>query len=512
MRTCYMNFDVFSRDDPKVSTLQSGIANIILVENFEDLYLTLQKVDNEIVNFVRNVLLINKSFKCEKEQVLSIALPPSLQAPLDKGIRELVLIGTGPKKQISPQTFYAIGASITAEMNNKGLEEATIYVEKLCDIEEQQIAYNLAIGIALKSYRFNRYRTIKRESLENSLKKVSIVVHDKKLLADTLVNIDAVVAAVFTTQDLVSEPANELSPAIFSEKCVILSELGVKVTVLNPQELHQLQMRALLGVAQGSINEPRVVVMEWKGIEDSTQPIIFIGKGVTFDSGGISIKPSNGMAEMKSDMAGAAVVVGLIQLLATRKAKAHVICIVGLVENMPSGSAQRPGDIVVSMSGQTIEIDNTDAEGRLVLVDLLCYAQQFYNPKIIVDLATLTGAITVALGDGYAGLFANDTELAEKLQDAGEITGENLWRLPLGDHYDSQINSEIADVKNTGSSRGGGSITAAQFLQRFVKNHKWAHIDIAGVACVKHNTKFGIKGATGFGVRLLDQFLAKFYE
>ena len=322
----------------------------------------------------------------------------------------------------------------------------------------------------------------------------------------------AIADGVILTRDLVSEPANVINPKTLAQEARKLSKLGVKVEVLGQARLKQLGMGALLGVAQGSANEPQVVVMHWNGAAAAkTQPVAFVGKGVTFDSGGISIKPSGGMEDMKWDMGGSGVVIGLMKALAARKAKVNAVGVVGLVENMPSGTAQRPGDIVTSMSGQTIEVINTDAEGRLVLADVLWYTQKRFKPKVMIDLATLTGAVIIALGDLHAGLFSNSDELCDRLGKAGLAVGERIWRLPLASEYDKLIDCDAADMKNVGS-RGAGSITAAQFLQRFVAGVPWAHLDIAAVTWSKKNKPTVPKGGTGFGVRLLDRFVADYYE
>ena len=291
-----------------------------------------------------------------------------------------------------------------------------------------------------------------------------------------------------------------------------MTEFGLAVEILDENRMRELGMGALLGVGQGSVRPPRVVIMEHRGGAPGSPPLGFIGKGVTFDTGGISIKPAAGMGEMKWDMAGAGVVIGLMRLLAARDAKVNAVGVVGLVENMPSGSAQRPGDIVKSMSGQTIEVLNTDAEGRLVLADALWYCQDRYKPALMIDLATLTGAIIVALGHDHAGLFANNDELAERLLAAGKAVGEKLWRLPLDDAYNRAIDSDAADVKNIAGDRAAGSIVGAQFVQRFVNKVPWAHLDIAGVAWSKKDSPTVPKGATAFGVRLLDRFVAEHYE
>jgi leucyl aminopeptidase len=313
-------------------------------------------------------------------------------------------------------------------------------------------------------------------------------------------------------RDLVNEPPNVLYPAEFARRAAQLRKLGVEIEILDVKAMNKLGMGALLGVAQGSTQPARTVIMRWNGGKRGEQPVAFIGKGVCFDTGGISIKPAGGMEDMKGDMGGAACVVGLMHALAARKAKLNVVGAIGVVENMPDGNAQRPGDIVTSMSGQTIEIINTDAEGRLVLADVLWYVAKKFKPKFMVDLATLTGAIMVALGTEYAGLFSNNDELAERLTQVGQTTGERVWRMPLGPEYDKQIDSQFADVKNTGGSRNGGSITAAQFLQRFVDDTPWAHLDIAGTAMGAPKSEINQSWGSGFGVRLLDRLVAEHYE
>ncbi|MET0444927.1 MAG: leucyl aminopeptidase, partial [Pseudorhodoplanes sp.] len=307
------------------------------------------------------------------------------------------------------------------------------------------------------------------------------------------------------------EPPNILNPVEFARRATLLRKLGVGVEVLDMAALRRLKMGALLGVGQGSRQESRVVIMSWNGGPKGEKPVAFVGKGVCFDTGGLSIKPAGGMEDMKGDMAGAACVAGLMQALASRKAKANVVGAIGLVENMPDGNAQRPGDIVTTMSGQTIEIINTDAEGRLVLADVLWYVAKKHKPKFMIDLATLTGAIMVALGTDHAGLFSNNDELALRLATVGQATGERVWRMPLSPDYDKLIDSQFADMKNTGG-RYGGSITAAQFLQRFVDGTPWAHLDIAGTAMGAPKTEINQSWGSGYGVRLLDRLVADYYE
>ena len=366
------------------------------------------------------------------------------------------------------------------------------------------------LGAVLRSYRFDQYRT--REKAE-----------DKPRLTTLMVLTDAVEAAragwpaasavatgVFLARDAVSEPPNVLTPAEMADRCRDLGDLGVEVEVMGTQELERLGFGALLGVAQGSANEPQVVVMNWRGGGDAP-PLVVAGKGVTFDTGGISIKPAGGMEDMKWDMAGAGAVLGLMSVLAGRRARANVVGIVGLVENMLDGRAQRPGDVVRSLSGQTIEVLNTDAEGRLVLADIIWYAQQRFDPAAVIDLATLTGAIIVGLGHEYAGLYASDDELAARLLAAGSHTGEKLWRMPLGEAYDKLLRSDIADMKNIGGRPGGANL-AACFIQRFTNGRKWAHLDIAGTAWSRKDAPCVPKGATAYGVRLLDRLVAEHWE
>jgi leucyl aminopeptidase len=320
-----------------------------------------------------------------------------------------------------------------------------------------------------------------------------------------------VVDGALLARDLVNEPANVLGPVEFAARAGELAALGVKVEILTEKEMKKLGMGSLLGVAQGSSRGARLAVMQWNGGKAKDKPIAFVGKGVTFDTGGNSMKPASGMEDMKGDMGGAAAVVGLMHALAARKAKANVVGIIGLVENAVDANAQRPGDIVTSMSGQTIEVLNTDAEGRLVLADALWYCNDRFQPKFMIDLATLTGAIMVALGQLHAGLFSNNDELAERLSEAGRQTQERVWRMPLGPDYDKLLDSKNADMKNIGG-RYGGAITAAQFLQRFVKDTPWAHLDIAGTAMGAPGNEINQSWASGFGVRLLDRLVRNHYE
>ena len=350
------------------------------------------------------------------------------------------------------------------------------------------------------------------EKQKVTLNKITVLDQDMAS-AKAWQDLSAVADGVALTRELVAEPANAIYPESFVARCEELKELGVEFTVLGWDEMEKLGMGALLGVSQGSERPPRLLAMRWDGTNGAQKtPLALVGKGVTFDTGGISLKPGAGMEEMKWDMGGAGAVAGTMKALAGRKAKAHVVGVCGLVENMPDGKAQRPGDVVTSMNGQTIEVINTDAEGRLVLCDAMHWTQETFKPEVLIDLATLTGAMIIALGNEHAGCFSNDDDLADDLIDAGKESGDPLWRLPVGPAYDKLINSPIADMQNVGP-RGAGSITAAQFLKRFVKDGvKWAHLDIAGMVWADKPSAVWEKGATGFGVRLLNQYVADHFE
>lgn len=424
------------------------------------------------------------------------------------GLSKVVAIGLGKSTDLAASGAEAAGGSVAGMIAQE--REAVIAADGLTP----PLAAALAMGLALKSYRFDRYRTKEKEEDKPKIERVAVAVADAAKAKAAYAPMQAVADGVFLTRDLVSEPPNVLTPAECAERCKALTKLGVEVEILGPKEMKKLGFGALLGVAQGSVQEPRMVVMRWNGAtkgKKAAKPLAFIGKGVTFDTGGISIKPAGGMEDMKGDMAGAACVTGLMHALAARKAKVNAVGVIGLVENMPDGNAQRPGDIVTSLSGQTIEIINTDAEGRLVLADVLWYTQDRFKPLFMVNLATLTGAILVALAQENAGLFSNNDELAERLFVAGKATGETVWRMPLGAAYDKMIDSKFADMKNS-AGRHGGSITAAQFLQRHVNDTPWAHLDIAGTGMGSLSTEINRSWGSGWGVRLLDRLVADHYE
>ncbi len=425
-------------------------------------------------------------------------------------LTRILAVGIGKPADITQKILEEAGGAIVAALSR----ETTVAVTS-GTLSAQQLA-EAALGAVLRGYRFDRYRTKEKPEDKPKLVKLTVLTAEPPKAKAAWEPLAATAKGVFMARDLVSEPPNVLDPPEMAERCRKLSEIGLKVEILGPKEMGKLGFGALLGVSQGSVKEPRMVVMHWSGAggtgrKTKEKPLVFVGKGVTFDTGGISIKPAGGMEDMKWDMAGAGTVIGLMATLAGRKAKVDAIGLVGLVENMPSGNAQRPGDVVTSYSGQTIEVINTDAEGRLVLADVIWYAQQKYDPKFMVDLATLTGAIIVGLGHEYAGMFSNDDALSQKLSAAGQATGERVWRMPLDEAYDKQIRSEIADMKNVGG-RPGGSITAAQFIQRFVNGKPWAHLDIAGMAWSTKDAPVTPKGATAFGVRLLDRLVSDNYE
>lgn len=404
--------------------------------------------------------------------------------------------------------YQKAGGEIIAKVQTSGAKHIAIHAENL----SAQAAAEAAYGATLRNWRMDKYRTKLAETAKPSVEALSVAGAPAETAA-LWTRYAAIADGVALTKELVTEPANIIYPESFVERCKHLADLGVEITILDDKQMAELGMGALLGVAQGSRRPARLLAMKWDGTGGAQErPVAFVGKGVTFDTGGISIKPAASMEDMKWDMGGAGAVAGVMKALAGRKAKAHVVGICGLVENMPDGNAQRPGDIVTSMSGQTIEVLNTDAEGRLVLCDALHWTQETFNPEYIVDLATLTGAIIVSLGSEYAGMFTNDDGLADKLNAAGKASGDQLWRFPLSKAYDKMIDSPIADMKNIGG-KGAGSITAAQFLQRFIKEGvKWAHLDIAGTVWADKPGAVWDKGATGFGVRLLDRFVADNFE
>lgn len=447
-------------------------------------------------------------FKGKKGEVLSLVNP-------QKGPSHLIIIGLGAAKSVSKQVLEETGASIvTAALAAKVVAVDVIAsTAKSVKFDGAELAAYLASGAKLRAYTFDKYRTKIKPEDKPKLKSVTIITSAVDKAKKLYAPLAAIAEAVAFTRDIVSEPANVIYPETLAAECKKLTKYGIKVEVLGEAAMKKLGMGALLGVGQGSVRESQLVVMQYYGGKKGVKPVALVGKGVTFDTGGISIKPSNGMEEMKWDMGGSATVIGTMRALAARGAKVNVIGVVGLVENMPDGNAQRPGDVVTSMSGQTIEVINTDAEGRLVLADALWYTQDRFKPQCILDLATLTGAIIVSLGSWRAGLFSNNDKMAEAIAKAADRVGEKVWRMPLGEEYDKMINCDIADMQNVGEGREAGSTTAAHFLQRFVNDVPWVHLDIAGVAW-QNKVRFPLapKGAVGWGVRLLNDWIAHEYE
>jgi leucyl aminopeptidase len=431
--------------------------------------------------------------------------------PAGLAVSRLVILGAGKAGKVKPQDLVKLGGMARGKIP-AAVTEGIIFAELAGGALKPDQAAELALGAQLRAYAFDRYKTKRKEGEDPPAKtKVTIGVANAGAAEKAWASREAVGDGVIIARDLINEPANVLYPEEFARRAGTLKKLGVAVEVLDVPAMKKLGMNALLGVGQGSRKDSRVVIMRWNGGKKGTPPVAFIGKGVCFDTGGISIKPAASMEDMKGDMAGAACVVGLMHALAARKAKVNVVGAIGLVENMPDGNAQRPGDIVKTMNGQTIEIINTDAEGRLVLADVLHYVNTKHKPRFMIDLATLTGAIIVALGQEYAGMFGNDDRLCDRVNKAGLATGERVWRMPLGPEYDKMIDSKFADMKNTGG-RWGGSITAAQLLARFVDKTPWVHLDIAGTALGSPQTDVNKSWSSGWGVRLLNQLVEDHYE
>ena len=419
--------------------------------------------------------------------------------------KKIILVSV--KKDITSSEAESLGAKFYDNFKDSELNSFIINCDTIKYSLKNFTGFFLH-GLVLKSYTFEKYK-----SKKNKKKIVITIIGKNKPTLDDQIKFKAIENGTFFARDLVSEPGNILHPDEYAKRLELLKKNGLKITIYDEKKLKKLGMNTLLGVGQGSIRGSYLVTMEWKGLKNNSKPLAFVGKGVCFDTGGISLKPAKFMEDMTYDMAGSATVVGLMKSLALRKAKVNAVGVVGLVENMPGGNAQRPGDIVKSYSGKTVEILNTDAEGRLVLADALTFTEEKYKPRFIVDLATLTGAIIVSLGSEYAGLFSNDDKLSNQLIDAGEKTEEKVWRMPLNKNFDKLIDSKNADMQNINYVGGAGSTTAAQFLQRFILNKTpWAHLDIAGMAFSKYGGALNSGGATGYGVRLLNKLVEDYYE
>jgi len=459
-------------------------------------------LDKRTKGAVSRAVKVSSRFEGKKNQILEIVAPA--------GVDNTRILLYGVEADTAALDLQAQGGRLFARLATSGEKDAGIHVDAgAADLVDA--AAQIAYGALLACYRYDKYKTKNEDDEKPALRKIGVLVRGAAAARRTYQPLARVADGVTLTRDLVSGPPNEIYPQSLAAAAKELSELGIKVQVLGERQMAKLGMGALLGVGRGSVRESQLVVMQWNGAPKSKAPVAFVGKGVTFDSGGLSLKPPAGMMDMKWDMGGAGVVVGLMKAVAGRKARANVVGVVGAVENMPDGGAQRPGDIVKTMSGQTVEVLNTDAEGRLVLADALWYTQDRFKPAAMVDLATLTGAIMVALGAEYAGMFSNDDGLADALTACGMETGERVWRMPLGGGYDEMLRTAAADMKNIGG-RDAGACTAAQFLNRFVNETKWAHLDIAAVTWSSKGKPTVPKGATGFGVRLLDRYVAEYAE
>jgi leucyl aminopeptidase len=479
----------------------------VFVAADKQLLATAQAIDGDTGGALGRALSAGR-FTGAKNQTLTLLGQPG-------EVARLLLLGIGKPRELDARAAEALGGVIAAEANGAGHKAVCVVVDPVrgSKLSAGQIAANMALGAQLRNYRFDKYKTKDKPEQKLSLEQITFFLAGPAEARRAWDKLAPAVDAVFFTRDLVTEPANVLYPVEFARRARALTKLGVKVEILGEAEMKKLGMGALLGVGQGSERDSQLLVMRWMNGPKSQKPIALIGKGVCFDTGGVSLKPAGGMEDMKWDMGGAGAVTGAMHLLAGRRARANVVGVCALVENMPDGNAQRPGDVVKSMSGQTIEVINTDAEGRLILCDAMWYAQEKFQPQAMIELSTLTGAIIVSLGHERAGLFSNDQQLSDRLRAAGGAVGEKLWRMPLGPNYDKLIDSDIADMKNVGAGRDGGSITAAQFLQRFVKEGvAWAHLDIAGKAWATKGDNTTPKGASAFGVRLLDRLIADNYE
>jgi leucyl aminopeptidase len=487
------------------STKLASTAIIFVTESFE-VSAAISGLKDAVKVIKRHAAI--EEFKGKSQSVLVITGSPELS------VDRLIVIGMGKPTDAKTEDakatdFVTLGGIAAGRL--KGGSATLIAALGKTNFSPDEVA-DINLGLRMRNYSFDKYRTKKKPEEEKKPLSVALLVSDVAASRKAIKSNDAIAEGINLARNLVNEPPNILNPVAFAKQASELASLGVKITVLDEKAMTKLGMRALLAVGQGSENQSKVVIMQWNGAKSTkTQPVAFVGKGVTFDTGGISIKPAGGMEDMKGDMAGAACVTGLMHALAGRKAKVNAIGVIGLVENMPDGKAQRPGDIVTSMSGQTIEIINTDAEGRLVLADILWHTQEAFKPQFMVNLATLTGAILVALGQDHAGLFSNNDALAKQLTDVGQKTGERIWRMPLDPAYDKIIDSKFADVKNSGG-RYAGSITAAQFLKRFVNDCPWAHLDIAGTGMASNQTEINKSWGSGWGVRLLNQLVADHYE
>lgn len=501
--------------DIKFFDLEGKFSGVMVFPVNTDLVLGdfLQRIDDTYEGAIVNAIK-NADFKGKNGESISI-----LGGIGD--IKRIILIGIGKGEEDgennaldSEKAINNLGGSIYGLLNGAKISKARLYIENsIGGFSPDFVAANIAYGALLKSYKYDDYKEKPKDSEKQHLMHLNVATSPKDNANHRFDDLSNVAKGVFFARNLVTDPPNHLYPESYAEECKMqLKPLGVKVEVLGEKEMKKLGMGSILSVGQGSEKETKIVIMQYNGAKKSDQPVAFVGKGVTFDTGGISLKPGANMGDMKYDMAGSAAVAGVIYALAARGAKVNAVGVIGLAENMPGSKASRPSDVVTSMSGQSIEILNTDAEGRMVLADALWYTQDRFQPKFMINLATLTGAMVIALGLHRAGTFSNNDELAENLYKSGESVNERVWRFPLGPEYDKQMDSPIADMQNISNMKGAGSITAAQFLQRFVNDTPWVHIDIAGTAWEDKGTAITPKGASGFGVRLLDRLVSDYYE
>ena len=487
-----MSVQVFNKNKVKLS----GLGVIVLFGNEKFQVKNLKSIFSK--NEASYIEKISKNKNNTKDNIISFNIN-------DKTTIILISI----KKNLKRSDVESLGAGLYNFIKKDNLKNIFIYSESIDSKPDKDFIGRFMHGLKLKSYEFNIYKSKK---IRNNIT-ISLIGKQSSLSVKNKLKFKALEEGTFFTRDLVSEPGNILHPDEYAKRLIKLKKFGLKVTVYDKKKLKKLGCNALLGVGQGSIRGSYLVTIEWKGNKSNSKPLAFIGKGVCFDTGGYSLKPARFMEDMTYDMAGSATVAGLMKTLALRKSKINAVGVVGLVENMVSGNAQRPGDIVKSYSGKTIEVLNTDAEGRLVLADALTFTEKKFKPQFMIDLATLTGAIIVSLGSEYAGLFSNDDKLSKQLLESGERVEEKLWRMPLHKNFDKLINSKNADMQNINYVGGAGSTTAAQFLQRFIMNKTpWAHLDIAGMAFSKYGGAVNPSGATGYGVRLLNQFVEDNYE
>ncbi len=500
-------FSALGTQKKEAATAGKDVAKAFLVTDAKKLSASANELDKIAAGLIKKAITTGK-FEGKKGQVLHFVAPEGC------GADHILVGGLGATKDITTLTYEEIGGAFVQKSNALGVKILEVRVDDAAGkkIDAGEAEAHIGLGAALKSYRFDKYFTKEEAKDKPTLAKIKVLTVDVAKAQKAYGPLDALYQGSVLTRNVVTEPGNIIHPESLANVCKELSKDGLKVEVLGEKAMEKLGMGSLLSVGDGSQRESQLVVMQWNGGKKDDKPLAFIGKGVTFDTGGISIKPAGGMEEMKWDMGGSGTVIGLMKTLALRKANVNVVGVVGLVENMPDGKATRPGDVVTSMSGQTIEVLNTDAEGRLVLADALWYTQDRFKPEFMIDLATLTGAIIVSLGNEHAGLFSNDDKISERLVKLGQTTGEKTWRFPLSDAYNKQIDSPIADMQNIGNAKGAGSITAAQFLQRFVNDTPWVHLDIAGTAWTKEDKPTCSKGATAFGVKLLNEFVSKHYE